>query len=138
MVLLDVDHFKLVNDTYGHQAGDEVLRVFGRLLLEHARAEDIVCRYGGEEFLLVLPKMPLDIALERAAQLLKIFQETIVSYADLRIRITASIGIATTPEHSTSVEGLIRCADQALYQAKRGGRNLVMAYGQGAPRNAPV
>ncbi|MDO8789442.1 MAG: diguanylate cyclase [Sulfuritalea sp.] len=134
MVLLDIDHFKLVNDTYGHQAGDEVLRVFGRLLLEHARAEDIVCRYGGEEFLLVLPKMPLDIAFERAAQLLKIFQETVVSYGDLRIRITASIGIAATPGHSDSVEGLIRCADQALYQAKRNGRNLVMVYGDGAPR----
>ncbi len=136
MVLLDIDHFKLVNDTYGHQAGDEVLRVFGRLLMEHARAEDIVCRYGGEEFLLVLPKMPLDIAHERAAQLLKIFQETIVSHADLRIRITASIGIATTPDHSASVEGLIRCADQALYQAKRRGRNLVIAYGEGAPGDA--
>jgi len=138
MVLLDVDHFKLVNDTYGHQAGDEVLRVFGRLLLEHARAEDIVCRYGGEEFLLVLPKMPLDIALERAAQLLKIFQETVVSHGDLRIRITASIGIATTPGHSESVDGLIRCADQALYQAKRRGRNRVMVYGDGASRDVAV
>ncbi|MCK9382039.1 MAG: diguanylate cyclase [Sulfuritalea sp.] len=136
MVLLDIDHFKLVNDTYGHQAGDEVLRVFGRLLLEHARIEDIVCRYGGEEFLLVLPKMPLDIALERAAQLLQIFRETIVSHGDLRIRIRASIGIATTPEHSDSVDGLIRCADQALYQAKRRGRDLVLAYGDIAPRDS--
>lgn len=136
MVLIDVDHFKLVNDTYGHQAGDEVLRVFAKLLMEHARTEDIVCRYGGEEFLLVLPKMPLDIALERATQLLKLFEETIVSYGELRIRITASIGIATTPGHADSVDDLIRCADQALYQAKRRGRNVVSTFGDIAPHDA--
>jgi len=138
MLLIDIDHFKSVNDTHGHQAGDEVLRVFSQLLREHARTEDIVCRYGGEEFLLVLPKMPLDIALERAEQLLKIFQGTIVSYKDLRIGITASIGIATTPGHSNSVDGLIRCADQALYQAKQRGRNLVVAYGDAAPRDPAI
>jgi diguanylate cyclase len=134
MLMLDVDHFKLVNDTYGHQVGDEVLRVFGRLLAEHARAEDIVCRYGGEEFLLVLPKMPLTIARERANQLLLLFQGTTVSFADLDIRVTTSIGIAAIPEHADSAEGLIRCADQALYHAKGRGRNRVVAFGDPAPR----
>jgi len=129
MLLLDIDHFKLVNDTYGHQAGDEVLRVFGQLLLEHARAEDIVCRYGGEEFLLVLPKMPLDIARERGSYLLKLFAERAISFGELRIRITTSIGIATAPRHSDSAEGLVRCADEALYLAKRNGRNRVVAFG---------
>ena len=129
MLLLDIDHFKLINDTYGHQAGDEVLRVFGRALHDGARAEDIVCRYGGEEFLLVLPKMPLDIARERGAYLLKLFEDTTVSFGELRIRITTSIGIAGTPEHSASTEGLIRCADEALYLAKHNGRNRVVTFG---------
>ena len=135
MLLLDVDHFKLVNDAYGHQAGDEVLRVVGRMLQEHARVEDIVCRYGGEEFLLVMPKMPLAIARERAAQLLEIFQGTSVSFNDMSIRITTSIGIAASPDHADSTEGLIRYADQALYQAKRAGRNRVMAFGDSLPRD---
>ena len=129
MLLLDIDHFKLINDTYGHQAGDEVLRVFGKTLHDSARAEDIVCRYGGEEFLLVLPKMPLDIARERGAYLLKLFEDTTVAFGELRIRITTSIGIAGTPEHSDSTDGLIRCADEALYLAKHNGRNRVVTFG---------
>lgn len=129
MLLLDIDHFKLINDTYGHQAGDEVLRVFGKTLHDSARAEDIVCRYGGEEFLLVLSKMPLDIARERGAYLLKLFEDTTVAFGELRIRITTSIGIAGTPEHSDSTDGLIRCADEALYLAKHNGRNRVVTFG---------
>ncbi|MCM2289830.1 MAG: diguanylate cyclase [Sulfuritalea sp.] len=129
MLLLDLDHFKLVNDSYGHQAGDEVLRVFSRVLQDNARTEDIVCRYGGEEFLLVLPKMPLAIARERAAQLLTLFRETSVAFEELHIPITTSIGIAATPEHSDSAEGLIRCADQALYNAKSRGRDQAVAFG---------
>jgi diguanylate cyclase (GGDEF)-like protein len=132
MLLLDIDHFKLINDTYGHQAGDEVLRVFGRLLQESARTEDIVCRYGGEEFLLVLPKMPLDIARERGERLLKLFDGTTISFGDLRIHVTTSIGIAGAPLHSESAEGLIRCADEALYLAKHRGRNQVVVFGHTA------
>jgi diguanylate cyclase (GGDEF)-like protein len=128
MLMLDIDHFKTVNDSHGHQAGDEVLRAFSRLLLEHARAEDIVCRYGGEEFLLILPKMPLGIAQERAAQLLMMFQAQTVSFGALRIRTTVSIGIAATPDHGDAADGLIRCADDALYQAKRAGRNRVVVF----------
>lgn len=128
MVLLDVDHFKKVNDTYGHPAGDEVLRALSHLLSENARIEDIVCRYGGEEFLLVLPKMPLDIAIDRAAQLLKAFRETTVTVGEMRIQTTISIGIAAAPEHAESAEGLIQCADRALYQAKANGRDRAVAF----------
>lgn len=133
MLLFDIDHFKLINDTYGHQAGDEVLRVFGQLLLEHARTEDIVCRYGGEEFLVVLPKMPLDIARERGTYMLKLVAERTVAFAALRIRITTSIGVATAPQHSDSAEGLVRCADEALYLAKHSGRNQLVTFGDEMP-----
>lgn len=132
MLMIDVDRFKRVNDDYGHQAGDEVLRVFGKLLLENARAEDVVCRYGGEEFLLVLPKMPLDSALERAGQLLRLFQETVVQYGEMRIRTTVSIGVASTSEHADSAEALLKRADRALYRAKAAGRNRVVAYDETA------
>ena len=128
MVLLDVDHFKEVNDNYGHQAGDEVLRVLGKLLAEHARAEDIVCRYGGEEFLMVLPKMPLASALERATQLLNFVRQTTVFFGELQIGVTISLGVAAIPENADSTDGLIRCADKALYQAKSGGRDRVVAF----------
>lgn len=130
MLLLDIDHFKLVNDTYGHQAGDEVLRVFARALQESARTEDIVCRYGGEEFLLVLPKMPLNIALGRANQLLELFRQTTVEFEGKRIPVTTSIGIAAVPDHAITVENLIRSADQALYRAKSAGRNRAVAFNE--------
>lgn len=132
LLMIDVDYFKMVNDEYGHQAGDDVLRVFGKLLLEHARTEDVVCRYGGEEFLLVLPKMPLDIAMERAGQLLKMFQETIVAHGEMRISTTVSIGVATTPQHADAAEALLKCADKALYRAKAEGRNRVVVFGAAA------
>lgn len=130
MLLLDIDHFKLVNDTYGHPAGDEVLRVIARALQESARTEDIVCRYGGEEFLLVLPKMSLAVARSRATRLLEMFRGTTIAFEDSRIPVTASIGIATVPEHATSVENLIRCADQALYRAKSMGRDRAVAFNE--------
>ena len=130
MLLLDIDHFKLVNDTYGHPAGDEVLRVFARALQESARTEDIVCRYGGEEFLLVLPKMPLHIARGRANQLLELFRQTTVMFEDKRIPVTTSIGIAAVPDHALTVENLNRSADQALYRAKSTGRNRAVAFNE--------
>ena len=98
-------------------------------LLEHARTEDVVCRYGGEEFLLVLPKMPLDIALERAGQMLKMFRETTVPHGGMRIGTTVSIGVAMTPQHADTTEGLLKCADKALYRAKAEGRNRVVVFG---------
>ena len=99
------------------------------MLQDSARVEDIVCRYGGEEFLLVLPKMPLDTARMRGQQLLRLFENALVSFGDHRIRVTTSIGIAGTPLYSNSAEGLIRCADEALYLAKHNGRNRVVTFG---------
>ena len=125
VIMADLDHFKAVNDRYGHLAGDEVLRVFGTLLTNNARASDIVCRYGGEEFLLVLPGMTAEGAVERAEQLRQAMAATPVSNGVSRITVTASFGVATFPTHSRTTDELIAAADRALYSAKAEGRNRV-------------
>jgi diguanylate cyclase (GGDEF)-like protein/PAS domain S-box-containing protein len=125
VIMGDLDHFKAVNDSYGHLAGDEVLRVFGALLTNNARASDIVCRYGGEEFLLVLPGMTAEGAVERAEQLRQAMAATPVSNGVSRITVTASFGVATFPTHSRTTDELIAAADSALYSAKAEGRNRV-------------
>ena len=125
VIMGDLDHFKAVNDRYGHLAGDEVLRVFGTLLTNNARASDIVCRYGGEEFLLVLPGMTTEGAVERAEQLRQAMAATPVSNGVSRITVTASFGVATFPTHGRTTDELIAAADRALYSAKAEGRNRV-------------
>ena len=129
LLLLDIDHFKQVNDTYGHQAGDEVLRSLAAMLGQQARAGDVACRFGGEEFLMLLPGMPPAIALARAEQWRAAFAATTTAFGEFRIQATLSIGIAAYPGHGTSPEELIRCADHALYRAKAEGRNRVVAFG---------
>ncbi|MDO8250323.1 MAG: diguanylate cyclase [Rhodoferax sp.] len=133
LMLIDIDHFKQVNDRYGHPAGDEVLKKLAALLNEQARAADVACRYGGEEFLLVLPNLPQDIALVRAEQWREAFVATTVLFETFQIQATLSIGIATYPEHGSSPEELIRSADQALYRAKSEGRNRVILSGAESP-----
>jgi len=125
VILVDIDHFKKVNDTYGHQAGDAVLLHLSGMLAGMARAGDVACRYGGEEFLLLMPTMPLEIALERAESLRHGFGTLDVSFGDFRLQTTVSIGIAVYPGHGTTPDELIRAADRALYRAKHGGRNRV-------------
>lgn len=129
LMLLDVDHFKQVNDTYGHQAGDEVLKKLAAMLTEQARTADVVCRFGGEEFLLLLPDMAPDIALARAEQWRSAFAATTVLFDEFQLQATLSIGIASYPSHGESPEELIRCADRALYRAKSEGRNRVVLWG---------
>jgi diguanylate cyclase (GGDEF)-like protein len=128
LMLIDIDHFKQTNDTYGHQAGDEVLKQLAALLTEQARAADVPCRFGGEEFLLLLPGMPQDVALERAEQWRRTFEATTFVFGEFRIHVTLSFGIATYPGHGTSAAALIRCADRALYRAKKEGRNRVVVF----------
>lgn len=125
VIMGDLDHFKSVNDRYGHLAGDEVLRVFGGLMKQHARGSDIYCRYGGEEFLLVLPQMPEDKAVERAEQLRSAMVATPVLYGETPIMVTASFGVATFPRDGRTGDELITAADSALYAAKAAGRNRV-------------
>jgi diguanylate cyclase (GGDEF)-like protein len=128
LMLIDLDHFKLVNDTYGHPAGDAVLKMLAAMLSQQARAGDVACRYGGEEFLLVLPNMPPDIALLRAEQWRAAFAATNVVFDACHMQATLSVGIASYPDHGSSPEELIRCADRALYRAKLDGRNRVVLF----------
>jgi diguanylate cyclase (GGDEF)-like protein len=127
-IMLDVDHFKLFNDTHGHDAGDAVLREVAQVLKRHTRTEDISCRYGGEEFLLLLPGCPLEDAYPKAEAIREAIAQLRVSAAGAALsRVTASLGIACYPQHGERLEDLIRAADAALYKAKAAGRNQIVA-----------
>lgn len=125
VIMCDLDHFKAINDRYGHLGGDEVLRTFGDLLQRQIRGSDISCRYGGEEFLLVLPQMPLEYAIERAEQLRIAIAAAPVTYGASPIAVTGSFGVAAFPRDGQTADELIAAADCALYAAKAAGRNRV-------------
>ena len=128
LIMLDLDHFKQVNDTYGHAAGDEVLKTLSALLKKSARESDIICRYGGEEFLVALPRMSPEQALQRVEAWRLELAETSVHHGDLKMRVTLSAGVAGFPDHGADIDSLLSHADQALYHAKHGGRNRVICY----------
>ena len=133
LAVIDIDHFKRVNDTYGHPAGDQVLRALAELLLRHTRASDIACRHGGEEFLVLMPNIGAENARARAEALRQDFQNIVVPHGELQIRATFSAGIAAFPEHGHSVEQLGNCADNALYASKHAGRNRVSMCSESNP-----
>lgn len=127
LIMLDLDYFKRVNDAYGHEVGDLLLRTVGEFLIANVRAEDIACRYGGEEFLVMLPEATLAMTQARAEQLWKGIQGLTVNVRGALLRaVTTSVGVAAFPEHGQSVVELLRAADMALYAAKRGGRDCVV------------
>jgi diguanylate cyclase (GGDEF)-like protein/PAS domain S-box-containing protein len=126
IVMCDIDHFKVINDVHGHLVGDEVLRVFAELLGKNARGSDIVCRYGGEEFLLFFPDMPPVIAYQRAEQLRTAFAEKRITSGAVVVQVTASFGVAAFPENGKTNDELIRAADEAMYEAKKAGRDRVI------------
>ena len=128
LMLIDIDHFKKVNDTYGHLAGDEVIKKLALLLGQRARAEDVVCRFGGEEFLLLLPNMTEKVARARAEQWRQAFADIVIEFETSRIQNTLSIGMAAYSAHGASAEALIGNADRALYKAKSDGRNRVVVF----------
>jgi diguanylate cyclase (GGDEF)-like protein/PAS domain S-box-containing protein len=126
VIMLDLDHFKVFNDTHGHEAGDTLLRVLGDYLVTHVRAEDIACRYGGEEFVVILPEASLAMSQSRAEQLWKGVQGLHVNFHGELLRgVTASIGVAAFPAHGKTTAELLRAADAAMYGAKRQGRDRV-------------
>jgi diguanylate cyclase (GGDEF)-like protein len=128
LVMLDVDHFKDFNDTNGHDAGDEVLRNVAHVLKRHTRVEDVACRYGGEEFLIVLTSCSMDDAYAKAEAIREaIAQQQVFTRGTALPRITASLGIASYPEDGDRMERLIAEADAALYRAKATGRNRIVA-----------
>jgi diguanylate cyclase (GGDEF)-like protein len=121
LIMLDLDHFKRVNDTAGHPVGDRVLVQTATLLKGHIRGSDIVCRYGGEEFVLVLPNTTLGKARARGEEICSAIRDE----RDRLNGVTASLGVALYPDHGGSAEALMRAADRALYEAKRAGRDQV-------------
>ncbi|MGG6238110.1 PAS domain S-box protein [Nodosilinea sp. AN01ver1] len=128
VIMLDIDHFKRFNDTYGHEAGDRVLQAVGQLLLDSVRGSDIACRYGGEEMILVLPGSSPEVTLVRAEEIRQVIGQLQLSYEGLALgTLTTSVGIASYPAHGLSEGNVIRAADAALYQAKAQGRNRVVA-----------
>jgi diguanylate cyclase (GGDEF)-like protein len=129
LVMLDIDHFKLINDQYGHQTGDLILRTIADLAQDHLRSYDAVARYGGEEFVLILPDTPRDGAF-LVAERLRVKIENISFAAELsRLHVTVSMGVATYPDSDiVEVDDLIKAADTLLYRAKKEGRNRVVAY----------
>ena len=126
IVMVDLDHFKRFNDTFGHQAGDALLRALGDLLKRNTRSQDIACRYGGEEFALVLTDSTLDGAFKRAEILRQQVKQLSVEYdGQLLGAISVSMGVALFPEHGSTMGDVLRASDQALYSAKREGRDRV-------------
>lgn len=128
VIMMDIDHFKQINDTYGHPAGDEVIKSLGAIFSQGAREGDMACRYGGEEFVIVLPHMAIEVALARAEKWRSEVEAMRVTYGDLNIRFTVSAGVSACPDHATAHHGLIECADRALYQSKKQGRNRVTRF----------
>lgn len=128
VLIMDIDHFKKVNDTYGHDAGDAVLVSFAQLLTKKSRKEDIACRLGGEEFVLVFPSAGLELARTRAEEICAATREMKVKFQNAIIPITVSIGISLFPDHGEGTEELLQKADICLYKAKQSGRDRVIVY----------
>jgi diguanylate cyclase (GGDEF)-like protein/PAS domain S-box-containing protein len=128
VIMVDLDHFKRINDNFGHAAGDLLLITLAGLLKKHIRREDIPCRYGGEEFLLILPEASLELTHQRAEKLRELVAQLEVRHLGLSLgTVTASFGVASYPEHGEEWEEVISVADAALYRAKEEGRNRVVA-----------
>jgi two-component system, cell cycle response regulator len=129
LIMFDIDHFKKLNDTHGHQAGDEALKCFAALLKQQVRPGDIVARYGGEEFGVILPHTNVQEAAMVAERLRRaIEQEPVPITFTQTLQITSSIGVSAFPEDAADAPTLLEASDQALYAAKRGGRNQVMCF----------
>ncbi|MHB1233543.1 MAG: GGDEF domain-containing protein [Burkholderiales bacterium] len=124
LLMLDIDRFKRVNDTYGHQAGDAVIRDMSELISQQLRTIDRVCRYGGEEIAVILPEIDPDAA-ANIAERLRASVETHLFEVGATVRITISIGVASSPTDGGSADTLVAAADAALYVAKRSGRNQI-------------
>src|SRR5689334_3169189 len=130
IIMLDVDEFKDFNDTYGHAAGDEILRELGRSLLRQVRGEDIPCRYGGDEFILIMPDASGEVTRERAELICKYAGMFHLQFDGQSLApVTLSLGVAVFPENGSTSTEILRAVDAALYRAKRNGRGQVVVAG---------
>ncbi|MDA8413197.1 MAG: diguanylate cyclase [Desulfobacteraceae bacterium] len=128
IIMIDLDHFKRFNDTHGHDAGDTLLREFGSFLLNNIREYDFACRYGGEEFICILPETTLEKTLERAEELRGNLKSFKAEHLGRPLeKFTFSAGVAVYPEHGATAAEIVKAADEALYLAKRKGRNRIVA-----------
>lgn len=125
VLLCDLDHFKLINDNFGHDAGDEVLRHTSRILKQHARKSDYVGRWGGEEFVLFLPHTEIEGALQLAERIRESIEDSLIIFNGNQIKVTISIGLSELSS-TDDLKSIISKADDALYSAKAAGRNKVM------------
>ena len=128
LIMFDVDHFKDFNDTYGHPAGDYVLREIARLGAEHFREEDFFARYGGEEFAVILPATSEEHAEDAAQRFRKLIEDHEFEYEGQKFKVTISLGVAAFIPVYTKAADLVKRADHLLYAAKREGRNTVITY----------
>jgi diguanylate cyclase (GGDEF)-like protein/PAS domain S-box-containing protein len=128
VIMIDLDHFKRVNDTYGHEAGDEVLKTLAITLSEQCRRGDFACRYGGEEFVVIMPNINLETAYERAENIRKSLNSLHVPYRHYSLTITISMGIACYPINGGTRDSILHAADQAMYGAKEAGRDHILSY----------
>ncbi len=125
VVLLDIDHFKSFNDLYGHYAGDMMLKTLASWLQSKTRRSDFICRFGGEEFVIVMPDTNLKASQQRAQEWCAGYRELHVWYEEKLLHTTLSLGVAAFPEHGTTPDDLIHSADLAMYAAKQAGRDCV-------------
>ena len=128
VIMLDIDHFKRMNDAHGHEAGDLVLKALARTLLASNRRGDFACRFGGEEFVVVMPNIPMGTAFRRAEELRIKLNSLNVPYDGYNLKITISMGIACYPASGEDRESLLRAADRAMYAAKKAGRDYIQVY----------
>lgn len=133
VIMLDLDYFKNINDTYGHEAGDVVLKTLAETVTRQSRHGDFLCRFGGEEFVLVMPNIGIAKAQERAEELHQLINSLNIPYERFNLTTTISMGIAWYPEHGKTKEELLRAADKAMYAAKNAGRNRVIIYSEPEP-----
>lgn len=134
VIMMDIDRFKRVNDTCGHKAGDDVLRALSTLILMHIRRFDAACRFGGEEFVIVMPRLSIETGRERAEFLRREFANMPPHCAEMKVSPTLSVGLASYPRDGTNGEELLNAADQALYAAKSSGRNRIVVYSEMAEK----
>jgi diguanylate cyclase (GGDEF)-like protein len=130
LAILDIDFFKKVNDTYGHQYGDYVIKTVAELMKQSFRKTDLLYRYGGEELVMIMPETNIEGALIPVQRLRRMIEDYDFNYNGIKAKVTASIGLTMNYQHFNSASEIVKSADDALYKAKEDGRNRVILYEQ--------